>query len=61
MQLATALSVLIICYGYSAIYLNRNKMISLMLAGVGSILTLGFGLWLIELHKLDADFFGYRC
>ncbi|MFD2412182.1 hypothetical protein [Paenibacillus rhizoplanae] len=56
LQLATALSVLIICYGYSAIYLNRNKMISLMLAGVGSILTLGFGLWLIELHKLDADF-----
>ncbi|MBP2111809.1 hypothetical protein [Paenibacillus silagei] len=56
LQLATALSVLIICYGYSAIYLNRNKTISLMLAGIGSILTLGFGLWLIELHKLDADF-----
>lgn len=56
LQLATALSVLIICYGYSAIYLNRNKTISLMLAGIGSILTLGFGLWLIELHKLDPDF-----
>ncbi|WP_438492367.1 hypothetical protein [Paenibacillus sp. IHBB 3054] len=31
-------------------------MISLVLAGVGSVLTIGFGLWLIALHDLNADF-----
>lgn len=53
LQLATALSVLIVCYGYSGVYRERNEAISLILAGVGSVLTLGFGLWMIELHKLD--------
>ncbi|OME53440.1 hypothetical protein [Paenibacillus odorifer] len=53
LQLATALSVLIICYGYSAVYKDRNNVISLILAGLGSVLTLGFGLWLIDLHDLD--------
>ncbi|WP_042197546.1 hypothetical protein [Paenibacillus camerounensis] len=56
LQLATALCVLVVCYGYSAIYRDRNQSISLLLAGVGSILTLGFGLWLIALHNLDPDF-----
>ncbi|WP_342436814.1 hypothetical protein NSS79_26520 [Paenibacillus sp. FSL L8-0436] len=56
LQLATALCVLIVCYGYSAIYRDRNHMISLVLAGVGSVLTIGFGLWLIALHDLNADF-----
>lgn len=55
LQLATALCVLIVCYGYSAIYRDRNHMISLVLAGVGSVLTIGFGLWLIALHDLNAD------
>ncbi|KWX70410.1 hypothetical protein D3C73_493270 [compost metagenome] len=56
LQLATALCVLIVCYGYSYIYRDRNNMISLVLAGAGSVLTLGFGLWLIALHDLDPDF-----
>ncbi|ASA23591.1 hypothetical protein [Paenibacillus donghaensis] len=56
LQLATALSVLIVCYGYSAVYRDRYKVISLMLAGIGSVLTLAFGLWLIELHQLDPYF-----
>ncbi|MEK5398745.1 hypothetical protein [Paenibacillus sp. FSL K6-2859] len=56
LQLATALSVLIICYGYSAVYKNRNHVISLILAGLGSVLSLGFGLWLIALHDLDPQF-----
>ncbi len=56
LQLATALCVLIVCYGYSAVYRDRNNMISLVLAGVGSVLTLGFGLWLIALHDLDPGF-----
>lgn len=56
LQLATALCVLIVCYGYSAIYRDRNNMISVLLAGAGSVLTLGFGLWLISLHDLDPDF-----
>jgi hypothetical protein len=53
LQLATALSVLIVCYGYSAVYRDRNHVISLILAGLGSVLTLGFGLWMIALHDLD--------
>ncbi|NUU62372.1 hypothetical protein [Paenibacillus agri] len=56
LQIATALSVLIVCYGYAAIFRKRNRMISLMLTGIGSLLTLGFGLWLISLHHLDPDF-----
>lgn len=56
LQLATALCVLIVCYGYSAIYRDRNNMISVLLAGAGSVLTMGFGLWLIALHDLDPDF-----
>jgi hypothetical protein len=56
LQIATALSVLIICYGYAAVFRKRNKMISLLLTGIGSVLTLGFGLWLIDLHHLDPDF-----
>ncbi|WP_139209611.1 hypothetical protein [Paenibacillus sp. NFR01] len=55
LQLATALCVLVVCYGYAALYRDRNLVISLMLAGVGSVLTLGFGLWMISLHKLDPD------
>lgn len=56
LQLATALSVLIVCYGYSAVLRERQKVFSLMLAGIASILTLGFGLWIIELHNLDPLF-----
>jgi hypothetical protein len=53
LQLVTALSVLIVCYGYSAVYRDRHHVISLILAGLGSVLTLGFGLWMIALHDLD--------
>ncbi|WP_128083736.1 hypothetical protein [Paenibacillus sp. DMB5] len=56
LQIATALCVLVVCYGYSAIYRDRNQTISLLLAGVGSVLTMGFGLWMIVLHGLDPDF-----
>ncbi|WP_151735877.1 hypothetical protein [Paenibacillus tengchongensis] len=56
LQLATALCVLVVCYGYSAVYRDRNQIISLLLAGAGSVLTLGFGLWMISLHNLDPDF-----
>ncbi|MFC3745465.1 hypothetical protein [Paenibacillus sp. GCM10012306] len=56
LQIATVLSVLVVCYGYAAIYTKRNRTISLLLAGVGSMLTLGFGLWLISLHDLDPGF-----
>lgn len=56
LQIATALCVLVVCYGYSAIYRDRNQTISLLLAGVGSVLTMGFGLWMIALHGLDPDF-----
>lgn len=56
LQLATALCVLIVCYGFSAVYRDRNLVISILLAGAGSVLTLGFGLWLISLHDLNPDF-----
>ena len=53
LQLATALSVLLVCYGYSGVLRERQRVMSLMLAGLGSVLTLGFGMWMIALHDLD--------
>ncbi|GGF78144.1 hypothetical protein GCM10010912_23980 [Paenibacillus albidus] len=56
LQIATALSVLIVCYGFAAVYRDRQTVLSLILAGAGSVLTLGFGLWMIALHDLNPDF-----
>ncbi|MBT2288103.1 hypothetical protein J7E73_02955 [Paenibacillus albidus] len=56
LQIATALSVLIVCYGFAAVYRDRQTVLSLILAGTGSVLTLGFGLWMIALHDLNPDF-----
>lgn len=55
LQLATALSLLVVSYGYSGLLRDRLPSISLMLAGIGSFLTLGFGLWMISLHQLNTD------
>jgi len=55
LQLATALSVLLVCYGFSGVLRERQRVMSLILAGIGSILTLGFGMWMIALHNLDPD------
>lgn len=53
LQIATAVSILIVCYGYSGVWRNRRPSVSLALAGAGSFLTLGFGLWIIALHGWD--------
>ncbi|AIQ13946.1 hypothetical protein [Paenibacillus durus] len=53
LQLATALSVLIICYGYASLWRDKMPAIGLSLAGIGSLLMLGFGLWMISLHSLN--------
>ncbi|KGE18150.1 hypothetical protein [Paenibacillus wynnii] len=55
LQLATALSLLLVCYGYSGVLRDRQRVISLMLAGIGSVLTIGFGMWMIALHDLDPE------
>jgi len=55
LQLATALSVLLVCYGYSGVLRSRQRVISLMMAGIGSVLTLGFGMWMINLHDLNPE------
>lgn len=54
LQLATAFSLLLVCYGYAGVLRERQKVMSLMLAGIGSVLTLGFGMWMISLHDLDS-------
>ncbi|NGM81800.1 hypothetical protein G5B47_05190 [Paenibacillus sp. 7124] len=53
LQLATAVSLLVVCYGYAGLLRNRMPIIGLSLAGIGSFLTLGFGLWMIFLHNLE--------
>ncbi|WP_051503448.1 hypothetical protein [Paenibacillus forsythiae] len=53
LQLATAFSVLVVCYGYASLWRDRMPAIGLSLAGIGSLLTLGFGLWMISLHSLN--------
>ncbi|WP_379138211.1 hypothetical protein [Paenibacillus sp. sgz500958] len=56
LQLATAFCVLLVCYGYAGVLRERQRVTSLMLAGIGSVLTLGFGMWMITLHDLDPVF-----
>lgn len=55
LQLVTALSVLLVCYGYSGVLRHRQRALSLSLAGIGSVLTLGFGMWMIALHDLNPE------
>lgn len=53
LQLAVAVSTLIVVYGYAGVLRKRQPLTSLMLAGTGSVLMLGFGVWLISLHDLN--------
>lgn len=53
LQLATALSMLVVAYGYAGLWRDRMPAFSFSLAGIGGFLTLGFGLWIISLHALN--------
>ncbi len=56
LQIATAISILVVCYGYAGVLRVREPNLSLILAGIGSLLTLLFGIWMIGLHDLTAPY-----
>ncbi|AOZ94586.1 hypothetical protein [Paenibacillus crassostreae] len=52
LQIATLVIMVVVCYLFAGIYNNRSRMISLILAGAGSLLMLVLGVWIIALHSM---------
>ncbi|MDO7905443.1 hypothetical protein Q5741_03335 [Paenibacillus sp. JX-17] len=55
LQMASAVLSAGICYGFAAIRRRADFTLSLIIAGVGSLLLLGLGAWMISLHEVDPD------
>ncbi|WP_025683255.1 hypothetical protein [Paenibacillus maysiensis] len=56
MQIFSACAVTGICYGVAAVWRSSEKSMSAMLSILGSVIMLGSGVWIIQLHQGEPKF-----
>ncbi|WP_431087806.1 hypothetical protein [Paenibacillus sp. 8b26] len=56
MQIFSACAVTGICYGVAAVWRSSEKSMSAMLSILGSVILLGSGVWIIQLHQGEPKF-----
>lgn len=56
MQIFSACAVTVICYGVAAVWRSSEKSMSAMLSTLGSVIMLGSGVWIIQLHQGEPKF-----